>query len=94
MYKVYKNDTLVTVTDKVMRCKAQENGVVIVAQDGTGIIWDGLIHNLPGYEYDIRLEEISDMRNVIDTQAATAVSQVEAQATYTAMMTDTLMTEE
>lgn len=94
MYKVYKNDTLVTVTDKVMRCKAQENGVVIVARDGTGIIWDGMIHNLPGYECDIRLEEISDMRDVIDAQAATAVNPVEAQATYTAMMTDTLMTEE
>lgn len=94
MYKVFKNGTLVAVTDKVLHCKAQENGVVIVAQDGTGIIWDGMIHNLPGYEYDIRLEEISDMRDVIDTQAATAVSPVEAQATYTAMMTDTLMTEE
>ena len=55
MYKVYKDDTLVAVTDKVLRCKAQENGVVIVAQDGTGIICDGLIHNLPGYKYDIRL---------------------------------------
>ena len=94
MYKVYKNDTLVAVTDKVMRCKEQENGVVIVARDGTGIIWDGMIHNLPGYECDIRLEEISDMRDVIDAQAATAVNPVEAQATYTAMMTDTLMTEE
>lgn len=94
MYKVYKNGTLVAVTDKVLRCKAQENGIVVVASDGTGIIWDGLIHNLPGYEYDIRLEEISDMRDVIDTQAATAVSPVEAQATYTAMMTDTMMTEE
>ena len=94
MYKVYKNGTLVAVTDKVLRCKAQENGIVVVASDGTGIIWDGLIHSLPGYEYDIRLEEISDMRDVIDTQAATAVSPVEAQATYTAMMTDTMMTEE
>lgn len=94
MYKVYKSDTLVAVTDKVLRCKTQENGIVVVASDGTGIIWDGMIHNLPGYEYDIRLEEISDMRDVIDTQAATAVSPVEAQATYTAMMTDTLMTEE
>lgn len=94
MYKVFKNDTLVAVTDKVLRCKSQENGIVVVASDGTGIIWDGMIHNLPGYEYDIRLEEISDMRDVIDTQAATAVSPIEAQATYTAMMTDTLMTEE
>lgn len=94
MYKVYKNDTLVAVTDKVMRCKAQSNGVVIVSQDGSGIIWDGMIHNLPGYEYDMRLEPVSDMRDIIDAQAATAVSPVEAQATYTAMMTDTLMTEE
>ena len=94
MYKVYKNDTLVAVTDKVLRCKAQENGIVVVASDGTGIIWDGMIHNLPGYECDIRLEEISDLRDIIDAQAATAVNPVEAQTTYTAMMTDTLMTEE
>lgn len=94
MYKVFKNDTLVAVTDKIMHCKVQENGVVIVSQDGPGIIWDGMIHNLPGYEYDIRLEPVTDVRDIIDAQAATAVSPVEAQATYTAMMTDTLMTEE
>ena len=94
MYKVFKNNTLVAVADKVMRCKTQENGVVIVSQDGPGIIWDGMIHNLPGYEYDMRLEPVTDVRDIIDTQAATAVSPVEAQATYTAMMTDTLMTEE
>lgn len=94
MYKVFKNDTLVAVTDKVLHCKAQENGVVIVAQDGAGIIWDGLIHNLPGYEYDISLEEITDLREIIDAQAGNVVNPVEAQTTYTAMMTDTLMTEE
>lgn len=94
MYKVYKNDTLVAVTDKIMHCKAQENGIVVVSNDGTGIIWDGMIHNLPGYEYDMRLEAVTDVRDIIDAQAATAVSPVEAQATYTAMMTDTLMTEE
>lgn len=94
MYKVYKDGTLVAVTNNIVRCKAQRNGVVIVAENGPGIIWDGMIHNLPGYEYDMRLEEITDLRDIIDTQAATAVSPVEAQATYTAMMTDTLMTEE
>lgn len=94
MYKVFKNDTLVAITDKIMHCKTQENGVVIIAQDGPGIIWDGMIHNLPGYEYDIRLEPVTDVRDIIDAQAVAAVSPVEAQATYTAMMTDTLMTEE
>lgn len=94
MYIVRQNDVVVGITDKVLRCKRQSNGVIIVASDGDGIIWDGTIHNLPGYAYDISLEEVTDLREIIKLQADSAVNPVEAQATYTAMMTDTLMTEE
>lgn len=66
MYKITKDGELLTITSKLLRCKRQSNGVIVLADDGDGIIVNGTIYNMPGYE-TVKVEDFSgDIRKPID----------------------------
>lgn len=66
MYKVMKDGKVLTIADRLLRCKRQSNGVNVIAGDGEGVIVGGTIYNLPGYE-TVVIEDVSgDIRKPID----------------------------
>ena len=66
MYKVTKDGKILTVASELRCCKMQSNGVPILTDDkyAAGIVVDGKIYNLPGYETAI-VERMDDDRPVI-----------------------------
>lgn len=66
MYKVTKDGEVLTVASELRRCKMQSNGIPILTddKDAAGIVVDGKIYNLPGYETAI-VDYMGDDRPVI-----------------------------
>ena len=65
MYKVTKDGKVLTITSKLTHVKAQSNGVNIIDPNGPGVVIDGTIYNLPGYE-NVQIEEVMDDRYLIN----------------------------
>lgn len=75
MYKVTKDGQILTVTEKLLWCRMQSNGVVVIDKDGEGVVVNGTIYNLPGYETAM-VEEFNDVRGLIgEIQAGSATTE-------------------
>lgn len=75
MYKIVKDGKVLTITDRLLRCKRQANGVNVIEDDGEGVIVNGTIYNLPGYE-TVVIEEPGDVRELIgEIQAGSATTE-------------------
>ena len=79
MYKITKDGKVLAITDRLWRCKMQTNGVPVVAKEddtnAPGVIVNGTIYNLPGYETAV-IEEFSDVRALInEIQAGSATTE-------------------
>lgn len=68
MYKVTKDGKVLTVASRLTRCKMQSNGVAVIADDddktAEGIVVNGTIYNLPGYETAV-VETFGDDRPLL-----------------------------
>ena len=66
MYRVTKDGKILTVVSELQHCRMQSNGVPVRTDDenAPGIIVDGKIYNLPGYE-TATVEKMEDDRPVI-----------------------------
>ena len=76
MYKITKEGKVLTVTDRLLRCKRQSNGVNVIDPEGEGVIVNGTIYNLPGYETAVIEDCSGDVRELIgEIQAGSATTE-------------------
>ena len=99
MYQITKADVLIGYTDNPEFCYLLPSGSPQIVRpkdkdQATGIIFQGVIYNLPGHDDFDGAETATvterDAGSILNAMMA-ASDAIDAQTTYTAMMTDTLL---